>query len=464
MSTLMMILLGLLLLSLVAGLLRRLPRAAGLVVAAGLGLQGLWLGGALSGGMSEVLGSSADAISPNHLLMFSFQITDAVRAPILVLFWWGALFALVAAGVKSERVLYPGIPLVLAALVLFLSSSPLLWAPLWLVLAAVIMAFLAQGNTPRPARAALRILLMPILAFPFFLFAAWVFSQSAVAAEDPQLWNHAWKALILGMFILTSPVPLHGWITALGESSSPFVGAFLVGVWQVTVYAFLRRLMFNYPALTAIADPGVWLPWIAVVQMLWAGALMFGSQRLGQLWGYVLLWFYGVSLLAWGLTGELGSEALFWMFLAHPLVLALAAAGLQSVVHRFGENPTYAALHGVSERMPFSVLGLAAGSLFVLGWPLGALFPMRMATFQVAAFRAGNIFLWAMLALALAVLGIIRAVRHLTTPLRDVALERESRWAAGTVLALLLAGLVLSLNPGVLTPVVQQLVVWFNTL
>lgn len=464
MSLLVFLLLALLLLSLIAGLLRRVPLFAGIVVALGLSWLAWGLWHAPLEGATVMLGRTLAQNRPNQLLAFSFQLAPTLRAPILLLLFWGAIFALTAALVKTERGFYPAIPILLAALILFLSSAPLLWAPLWLMLAAVIMAFIAQGNKPRSARAALRTLLAPIIAFPFFLFAAWVFSQSAVAADDPRLWNNAWKALIIGMLILTSPVPLHGWITALGESSPAFAGAFLVGVWQIAIYTFLRRLLFAYPSITDFADPGVWLPWIAVIQMLWAGAFMFGSQRLGQIWGYLLLWMYGAAFLAWGLTGELGSEAIFWLFLVNPLALGLAAAGLQSIVHRFGENPPYEKLHGAAERLPLSALGFIAGGLFLLGWPLGALFPMRLATYQVAEYRAGDIFLWTMLALTLGVVGLIRAARRLTSPVQDVTLERESHIVAWTIGALLAVGAIIALNPGLLTPVAQQMLIWFNML
>jgi len=160
----------------------------------------------------------------------------------------------------------------------------------------------------------------------------------------------------------------------------------------------------------------------------------------------------------------LGSEAIFWLFLTTPIVLTLTAAGMQSIIRRFGENPSYDKLHGVTERMPLSSLGVIAGGLFLLGWPLGALFPMRLATFQVAEFRAGNIFLWAMLALSLGVLGIIQAARHLAGPLRDVDLERESPTVAWTIGILLIASMIIALNPGLLSPAVQQLLTWFNML
>jgi hypothetical protein len=464
MSLLVALLLALLGLSLLAGILRHIPLLSGAIAAAGLGWLAwrLWQLPTLE--TSTFLRRVIFLERSNTLFGFTFQLTPLARSPILLILFWGALFALVATLSRTERSFIPTTPLLIAALTLFLSSAPLLWAPFWLMVAAILMGVMAQGNRPRPARAALRTLLAPILAFPFFLFAAWVFSQSAVAADNPRLWNNAWKALIVGMFILLSPVPLHGWITALGESASPFAGAFLVGVWQIAIYAFLRNLLFTYPSITDFVDPGVALPWIAVIQMLWAGVFMFGSQRLGQLWGYLLLWTYGAAFLAWGLTGELGSEAIFWLFMVTPLVLTLTAAGLQSIFHRFGENPAYQTLHGATERLPLSSLGFIIGGLFLLGWPLGALFPIRLATFWVAEYRAGDVFLWVMLALALALLGVIRAVRGLARPIQDVTLQREPRIIAWTIGILLAAGSLIALNPGLLTPIAEQMLVWFNML
>ena len=449
-------------LSLVVGLLRRWTRLAGLVAALGMGWMLGWLWQLPTGEMGMVWGRTILPDASNALLEFTFQITPFVRAPLILMLVWGVIFSLVAGFTGGERSFLPGVPLLVAALTVFLSVTPLLWAPFWLIIAAVVMGMMAQGNRPRPARAALRTLLTPILAFPFFLFAAWVFSQSAVAADDPALWNHAWQALMVGMLILTSPVPLHGWISALGESASPLAGAFLVGVWQIAVYAFLRHLLFAYPSMTDYVNPGVWLPWIAIIQMVWAGLFMFGSQRLGQLWGYVLLWQFGAAFLTWGLTGELGSNAMFWLFLVTPLVMALTATGLQALAQRFGESAAYETLHGGLERLPWATLGFVGGGLFLLGWPLGALFPMRFATWQVAEFRAGQHFLLAMLALILGVLGMMRAARHLATPVAHDALQRESRWTIWSIGMLLVAGGWLALNPGLISPLVERLLVWFN--
>ncbi len=463
MSLFVFLLLTLGVIAVLASLLRRFALLAGLIVAVGMGGLAWWLWQLPNQETATVFGRMVFLERSNTLLGFSFALSPLARAPFLLILMWGAVIALVAGLLKIERSFIPSIPLLAGVFQVALSVEPLLWTPFWLMIVAVLMGIIAQGSRPRSARAALRILATPILAFPFFLFAAWVFSQSAVAAEDPALWANAWRALLIGMLIFTSPAPLHAWIPALGEAASPFAGALLVGSWQIAVYAFLRRLLFAYPAITEFIDPGLWLPWIGVIQMVWAGVFMFGSQRLGQLWGYLLLWMYGATFLTWGLTGELGGDALFGLFLVTPIALAAAAAGLQSMVHRFGEEPAYGKLHGVTERLPLSALGFIGGGLFLLGWPLGALFPIRLSVWQVAEFRAGNIFLWGVLAWLLAVLGLIRALRHLATPVEDPTLARESSLSAWTIGVLLTASLALSINPALFAQLSERLLIWFNT-
>jgi hypothetical protein len=67
-----------------------------------------------------------------------------------------------------------------------------------------------------------------------------------------------------------------------------------------------------------------------------------------------------------------------------------------------------------------------------------------------------------MLVLLLGVLGLIRALRRLATPVKDVGLQRESRTVAWTIGILLTIGVLISLNPGLLNPVIDQLLAWFN--
>jgi NADH:ubiquinone oxidoreductase subunit 2 (subunit N) len=457
-------LLWLLFVALLAGVLRRLSWLPGVIVAVGLALLAIRLWTLPEAGTATLLGQTIFLDESSDFLGFTLRLSLAARGAAELLLFWGVLFALATAWLRADRALAPSIPLILAALILALSSAPLLWAPLWLVIAAVLMAFPAQGATPRLARAALRTLLAPTLAFPFFLFTAWVLGQTTIAADDPALWINGWRSLVIGVLLLLTPVPLHGWITAQGEHAPPLTAAFLVGVWQITVYALVRHIFLDYATVADYIDPARWLPWLAVIQMGWGAIFSMSSNRLGQLWGYLLLWSYGAAFLAWSISGEFGTQTMVGLFLVTPLALILVAAGLQAINTRFGENTEYATLHGVSERLPVATLAVVGGGLILLGWPLGALFPVRLATFRLAETTQSLVFLWAMLSLLLATVGLIRLLRALARPLSDPQLLREPSRLAWLILPLLLAGLLLSLNPALLDPITARIADWLTLL
>ncbi|RME81285.1 MAG: hypothetical protein D6775_13960 [Caldilineae bacterium] len=464
MSLLGLVITWLILLAIGAMLLRRLPWLAGAVVAVGLGWLAWRIWSLPQAETALLLGRQVDLASSVKMLSFTVYLGDAALAPTLLLLAWGSLFAFAGMWVDVDRVLTPAIPLILLALILSLSSTPLLWAPFWLVVAVVTMAFPAQGARPRLARAALRTLLAPVLALPFFLFAAWVLAQPTMAVDDPSLWNSAHKALVLGIAILFTPVPLHGWIVAQGDQAPPLAAAFNVGVWQITVYALLRQILLAYPAVADFADPARWLPILALGQMVWAGIFALGSQRLRQLYGYLLLWNTGANYLLWSLSGEFGTAAMSTLLAILPLSLLLPAVGLSVLDSRFGEGAAYSTLNGALERLPLASLAFLGGGFFVAGWPPGALFAPRLATFRLAHAGGRTTLLLALFSATLLTLALIRALRNLARPLSDPRLPREPRRLAWLLLPLLLVNLLLALNPSLTDVVTTRLVAWMTAL
>ncbi|MCO6452700.1 MAG: hypothetical protein J5I90_18100 [Caldilineales bacterium] len=455
----------LLALALIANILRRRSWLPGLLVAAGLAFLALQLWRMPIMGNAELFGRTLDLAQSSYFFGLTMQLDASARAAFLILLWWGAIFALAAAWTNADRALVPAIPLILSALLLVLcTQSPLLWAPMWLALAAVVITFPAQGAGPRLARGALRTLLAPVLALPLFLFASWVLNQSNLAIDDPQLWTTAWRVLVIALAILLTPVPLHGWIVALGEHAPPFAAAFAVGVWQLTVYTFMRRVLFAYPTVVEFADPAVLLPWVAVIQMAWAALFGLSSNRLSQLWGYLLLFDFGAAFLLWGVTGEFGVQSMLWLFLARPLVLLLVAAGLRTLNARYGENVSYDRIHGAARRLPFASIGVVAGGLFLLGWPLGALFPARFSAYLLTESSENRIFIIVLVALLLASLAMIRALRAVAQPLADPQLLREPRRLGWLITPLIIIGLLVFLNPGIFEPITSRLAFWMSTI
>jgi len=197
---------------------------------------------------------------------------------------------------------------------------------------------------------------------------------------------------------------------------------------------------------------------------MWAAVFAFGSQHLGQFWGYVLLWDYGATFLLWGMTGELGTQSMLWLLLARPLVLILVAVGVQSLQQRFAANPAYNTLEGASQRLPLSTLAVLAGTLFLVGWPLGALFPIRVATLQLAQLANARLFLGLMVSSLLMILATLRVQRALFRPLQQPALRREAGHLRWLIPGLLAANVLLSLHPAVLEKISLQLADWLTRL
>lgn len=462
MSLLAVVLFWLFLLTVLVSLLRRYPLLPGLVLAAGLAVLVWRLWQAPTAEPFILFGQRVDPTQATSLMGFTFLLDESARASLLLLLGWGSVFGLIAGWMEADRVLFPSIPLIIAAMVLALASTSLLLAPFWLVVAAILMTFPAQGARPRLARGALRTLLSPILALPLFLVAAWVFSQIALGADPGVSEPVAWRTLVIGIALLLTPVPLHGWIVSLGEETPPLAAAWIVGVWQIGVYLLVRRIFLLYPTLTDYADPALLLPWLAFSQMAWAAFFAFGSQRLGQFWGYLLLWDYGATFLLWSMAGEVGTQSILWLLLVRPFVLCLVAAAIIAIYKRFGENPTYQDLHGISERLPVATRGIVGGALFMVGWPLGALFPIRIATFQLTQIDTPLLFLGVMLAFLVMTLAVVRLQRALFQPLRDPTLRREPVRLIWLIIPLLLLNVIFSIHPALLSPIILRLADWLT--
>lgn len=91
MSVLIFLLLTLVALSLLAGLLRRIPVIAGLAVALVLSMLAWSLWHAPLNETIEIFGRTLLQNHANTLLNFTFQFTPSIRPAVLLLLLWGAL-------------------------------------------------------------------------------------------------------------------------------------------------------------------------------------------------------------------------------------------------------------------------------------------------------------------------------------------------------------------------------------
>src|SRR5690606_30711191 len=118
----------------------------------------------------------------------------------------------------------------LSPLAIALMWRPFVFGVAVLLVIAALAAVLAQSGRIGNTRAALRYLLMTVLAVPLFLLAGWMLESQGGA-----LLSTIWRLLLVGFLILLASFPFHIWVRPLISEAAPLAAAYLFGPVQLAV-------------------------------------------------------------------------------------------------------------------------------------------------------------------------------------------------------------------------------------
>jgi len=402
----------------------------------------------------HLLGRTVEMGQPLVVFGQEFKLTPAAMPVLSFMCLLAAACFLCAWRVSQGRSFFPfGLGL-LAVYNAALSAQPLTRAPLLLVLAATLAVYVIQAGRPGSTRGALRWLIFPVLALPFFMVAAWYLDQVPLNPNDAAPFAAAARLLAFGLLFLLMAVPLHGAVTALIAEAPPLVSAFLLLCSNAVAVYLLNGFLRVYPWLADYHDVSRWLLWLGLITAGWAGFLGAGQRSFGGLWGYGVLFDYGCLLAALGLGAPLGLPLAVSMFIARSAAMVLGAMGLSILRHR-ARGDSFDSVAGVARRLPWSTAGLLAGGLAMVGFPLTVGFPSHWALLQLLAQDLPLAAIVLFLGAAGVIAGYMRGLRALVGNLRNPSVEREPRIASGLVAVLLSACVLLSLSPQLLADLVS---------
>jgi len=387
----------------------------------------------------------------------SFQLSPASRPLLVFLLGTAAVTFILAWRTYQGRTFYPfGLALVALWAVVAL-VRPLIYAPLALVLVAILAVFLIQAGMPGDTRGAWRQLIFPVLAVPLFLVAAWYVEQGPLNPDDQTPYQIAGWLLIAGFILLLQPAPLHVAVPSVASKAPPVVAVFLWIGGQATVLFLLQRFLVSYPWLGSTIDSARWLLWLGVFTALLSGLLAATQTTLGRLIGYASLFDYGILLVAMGLRGTAGLPTAIWLLLTRTLAMLTVALGAAAIRHHM-EGDGMERIAGAVSRLPMAVLALIMGGFALVGMPLTAQFASRWALLQLVAENDPR-WAWILLLGGLGVmLGVIRAGRACFGRLSGSPVHRESFSVAVLAAALVLIGVVVGLFPQILTEPVSAVI------
>jgi NADH:ubiquinone oxidoreductase subunit 2 (subunit N) len=309
-------------------------------------------------------------------------LLDALTQHVLaLLFFVAAILFLIAWRLPQGGALYP-LGLVLLGLFAATGMSRHLGiSAIIMALAAIAAAPIVQGEQTGTTRAAWRLLVMMMLALPFFLLASWRVDLYREDVEKVVYLGQAAVFLGLGMAIWLAAVPLHGWLTAVG-AQAPSLAAALV----LTGFPTLALV-----ALLQVLTEAAWFSWheqvgqalmMAGLISAGIGGLLAAVQRgLRPLFGYAALFDMGCLLVALAVGGDGGWLAFYAGLAIRALALGLTGTATAAVWQRAGRDD-FARLHGAAYRMPLATAALILGGFTLAGLPLTAGFSPRWLLLQ----------------------------------------------------------------------------------
>lgn len=380
----------------------------------------------------------------------SFRFTEALR-PFLSFLYLITVIALIFAWrISQGRTFFAAALIVTSLASLILMVRPLTLAPLGLAFIACIAVFIVQSGRGGSTRGAFRQLWLPLAAFPFFLTAGWLLEQIPLNPDNPAPFNLAVTLLGWGLVLLLAPTPLHGPRVTLASEAPPLVAAFLQLISEAVILYLVRAFTADFLAIINDFNLARFLIYGGLFSMAWGGIAAVGQRDFAPLWSYAGLVNYGNLLLAMGL-GLLSSWSLvLLLFGARTILILLGAMSLASLRQQAAATD-FARVAGLANRLPWTVAGLLAGGLGLIGFPATAGFASQWTLLQQVAVRDARwIFVMVPAALLVAI-GYLRGLAVLGGATANSQVRREPVVAGWLIALAVLASAVLGLAPQLLT-------------
>lgn len=328
-----------------------------------------------------------------------------------------------------------------------------LYVTLELVTLAAV-AMIAVGGAPAAMRAAMRYLLLGLMASLFYLLAtALVYGQTgtldlyqiAERIEGGPLAVTALALMLTGLLVKSAITPLHVWLPAAhGKAPGPVSAVLSALVVKTTLYIMVR-LWFWVGASLDLGLAALLLGILGAVAIIYGSVAAIVQTRLKMLVAYSTVAQLGYVMLLFPLASSAAFRAVTFHIVAHGVAKAamfLAAANLAAALG----SDRIQRLVGADQRFPVNVLAFSLAGVSIMGLPPSGGFVAKWMLLEAGWSQQG----WAWVAVIsvgslLAAMYVFRVVALAYAQPRPAASIRRpgtsprGRFPATTVAALALA-------------------------
>jgi len=368
---------------------------------------------------------------------------------------------------------FPTISLAITALwVSTLAVEPFLYAALIVELIVLISVLLLTPRGEQTGIGVMRYLVSQTIALPFILLSGWMVTGIESAPSASTLILRGTVLILIGFALWMAVFPLHSWLPMLAEKAHPWVFSFVFLMQQTSLAIFFLKVLDQFAWLRNLAGVFPMLQWAGVLTLLAGGVLASLQTNVNRILAYMVLVETGYSILAIGLAGQGGAEALALSLLPRALAYWQWSYTLSSIQQLAPEiDGGFPSLRGLFTRLPFHSVSLIISLLGLLGLPALALFPAKRMIWNSGAGLTFHYTPLLSLALAAMALFILRLTHTLLTT--DLSLQspilpdnrRVSTWQVIVLCLLTFLSLLVGflphvfLNPflGILEPFIHLL-------
>lgn len=394
----------------------------------------------------------------------SFALNTADGPLIAIIYGLAALwfFGTQASG-SPNRFVAIGL-MIVALLTASIAVEPFLFAALLIDMAAMLVIPLLVPLYQKPGRGVIRFLIYQTLAMPFILFSGWMLAGVEASPGAIGATLLAGTILGLGFAFLLGVFPLYNWIPMLMEEASPYSTGFLL--WALPTFTIIFALGFldRYTWLRTSPQLSGTLQFAGVLMVATSGFFASQQRHIGRIMGYAAVAESGLLVLAMGLKSSEIVNITFLLLIPRGLELAVWALAL-SIIKRKAYSLRFGEVKGMARSYPIAVAALILANLSMIGYPLLAGFPPRLALWQELAGQSLIISFWVFVGLLGLLIAAMRTVAVFVMAEENKAWELNESWIQITMLGVGLIGLfILGMFPQILQPLIVDLPALFNHL
>ena len=274
---------------------------------------------------------------------------------------------------------FPTVSLTITALwVTTLAVEPFLYAALIVELIVLISILLLTPRGEQTDRGVMRYLVSQTVAMPFILLSGWMVAGIESAPSASTLILRGTVMILIGFSLWLNIFPLHSWLPMLAEKAHPWVFSFVFLMQQSILALFLLKVLDQFAWLRNQTGILTVIQWAGVLTLLAGGVLASLQTKVNRILAYIILIETGYSVLAIGLIGQGGGEALALSILPRALAYWQWSYTLSSIQQITPEiDGSFTSLRGMFTTLPFHSLSLVISLLTLLGLPAFGLFPAK---------------------------------------------------------------------------------------